>query len=647
VEYIEPLCYNSSTALRASCIRGLVLREFLIPLVDLDDRNVQTRFPEYLIPLHKVISVWKTTEIAQWSHITGILTATSHPLPRDSEQAQKDIWQDVYDGPLINLAVLAFAVLSRADEGDVNFDMAWKTLETLLKSLGLAQVRASPLARARFEEVLQKARDGVSEYDGGITQISPLLETLETVIRGLRLAEAFACTPKPVLPRKQIEAIFGPEQLRNTELLEAFAVHLPKYVSANTPDVSQKFMELLILEDKLWEQLHVSLLKCFNRRVPFPNKLRIFMAFFNIFDVAFDVLKESTIIDWRSADLDLLFDHLMEFERTVARGESLNKVVRFRAILFRGQFCHALLSQFAMWHSRGEPLMIESKNSLIRLVSLLGVGTPEDLDSWRPGNPGARTVFDMMSKSGAILNVTLRDGPLSNFCILGRLPFDSMAPVSDLTPDDTKKLWKTLQRMVDTPAAPFANSSGAAWTRFDHLCAVVRDPAPLRGDVERLRPLSDLIEKVERIRPPADGRAERTRNVDNQTRGGTPISGSSRQVGASHRGRGGPVATFSSPLPGTIPLAEIPRSLRRGQTPHSPSDLDQVTIDDPTSSTPTTQPDGSVEPDTPQLGVAPVPGSSRQASPPSPPGVGGSMDPRFAPSQASIPSAAKPRPGYG
>jgi len=80
--------------------------------------------------------------------------------------------------------------------------------------------------------------------------------------------------------------VFGPEQFRNTELLEAFAAHLPGYVSASTREVSQKFMERMILEDKLWEQLRVSL----------PNELQILMAFFDIFDVVFDVLKESTII---------------------------------------------------------------------------------------------------------------------------------------------------------------------------------------------------------------------------------------------------------------------------------------------------------------------------------------------------------------
>jgi hypothetical protein len=641
MEYLEPLCYNSLTALRASCIKGLVLREFLIPLVDLDARNVQTNLPDYLIPLHKVISAWKTTEIAQWSHITGILTATSHPLPRDSEQVQKDMWQDVYDGPLINLAVLAYAVLSRADEGDVNFDMAWKTLETLLKSLGLAQVRASPLARARFEEVLQKARNGVSGYDGGVTQISPLLKTLDIVIRGLRLAEAFAYTAKPMLPRKQIEVIFGSEQLRNTELLEAFAAHLPGYVGATTPEESQKFMERLILEDKLWEQLHVSLLKWLHRAVPFSDKLRILMAFLDIFDVAFDVLKESTIIDWRSRDLNLLYQHLVDFENDVVLGESFNDVCHFRIAVFRGQVLHALLSRFAMQHSSGEPFTMEFKNSLLRVLGLLGIGTDEDFDSLMVGNRVSGTGFDVIIKAGVMLNEALRDGPLSNFCILGRISSDMMASdVSDLIPDVAKKMWKTLKKMVETPAAPFANSSGAAWTKFDKLCSLVRDPTPLGGNsqtVERLRPLLDMIKDVERLRPPADGRAEATGNVDNQTRpGGPSILGSSRQVEASHIDRGGPEATFSSPLPDTMPLAEMLRSPPCGRTSHNPPDLYLVAIDDPTSSNPTTQPDGSVEPDTLQLGVAPIPGSSRQVEA-SRLGVEGPMDPRLSPFvQASI-----------
>ncbi len=84
MEYLEPLCYNSSTALRASCIRGLVIREFLLPLTELDDEKLQRRtFPDYLLPLYMVIHVWKTTEIDHWPHLTDILTAI--PLPSDKE----------------------------------------------------------------------------------------------------------------------------------------------------------------------------------------------------------------------------------------------------------------------------------------------------------------------------------------------------------------------------------------------------------------------------------------------------------------------------------------------------------------------------------------------------------------------------------
>ena len=196
-----------------------------------------------------------------------------------------------------------------------------------------------------------------------------------------------------------------------------------------------------------------------------------------------------------------------------------------------------------MRHSRGRAsTTTEFISGVLKVAWFLGVGTQEDLDSLEPGNPRYKSIFDVMNKVGAVLNVVLRDGPLSNFCILGRLAFDKMvSDVSDLTSDDTKKLWKTLERMVDTPAAPFANSSGAAWARFDHLCTLVRDPAFLGGNsqsVERLRPLLEMIEEVERIRPPADRRAEGTGNVV----------------------RGGPEETFFFPsIPGTIPLAEIPR----------------------------------------------------------------------------------------
>ncbi len=109
-----------------------------------------------------------------------------NPPPSDLEK-----WSDVvHDGPLINLAVLAFAVLSRVNEGDVDLDIVWRTIEILSTALGLAQLRASAKAGVRFDEVLLKVRGGVSGYKGGGAQITALLKTLDAAISGLHLAEA-------------------------------------------------------------------------------------------------------------------------------------------------------------------------------------------------------------------------------------------------------------------------------------------------------------------------------------------------------------------------------------------------------------------------------------------------------------------------
>ncbi len=110
---------------------------------------------------------------------------------------------------------------------------------------------------------------------------------LEMVASGLRLAEAFTYSPRPILPQRQIEAIFGPEQLRNSELFLAFATHLSGFVKASTLEESKTFMERLILEDKLWEQLETSLPRYLDSQVPFSDKLQIIMAFYDVIDVAF------------------------------------------------------------------------------------------------------------------------------------------------------------------------------------------------------------------------------------------------------------------------------------------------------------------------------------------------------------------------
>jgi len=640
MEYIEPLCYISDpkTGLRASCIRSLVIREFLIPLAHTNAEDLlRNKFPDYLSPLYRVIRVWKTTEIAQWSHITGVSAATADPLPNDQQ-----MWADILcDGPLINLAVLAYAALSRSSEEEVDLDMAWKTLETLLKALGLGQVRASIPARARFDQVLLMARARVSKYEGGHAQIAPLLEALDTVISGLYLAEVFAYLPNIKLPPRRIEAIFGKEQLRDSELLEAFAAHLPGFVESSGPETSRSFMERLILENKLWEQLHVSLSKCFHPHVPFPDKLRIIVAFLDILDVAFEVLKDSSKTDWQSPDFDLLIGHLAEFGMRVAPGMFIGRVANFRAVIVSVQFCHALLAQFAMQRSRGEPLITYSLSGLTRLVWALGLGTEEDRKYLTAKN--AETNADLMIKAEAILSVTLRDGPLSNFCKLGRLTFEEMLNESfDLSSEDMKRPWTMLRRMLDTPHLPLVNASGGMWVKFDHLRAAVRGAVALEGGgqyAKKLQPLLEMIEEINRMRPTADDRAEGTGNEplapasviqDARQPSGAPIPGSSRRAEAPRAvtESGSPMnPTHFPPVRGVIPTAEMNQFAPGAWIPHTEADPNAIRAGQPpTSSILTGQPG-------PGVGIPyPYPPHAPQVHPLSfaPPHVPGMSGPRRA-----------------
>ena len=513
--HLHPARNDSSMALRALCIRCLVIREFLIP-----NESQEKKFPTDLFPIFWVIDLWENTEIAGWPLPIDDFIRTNYNHPEDD----KEIWTVILcDGPLINLTVFAQGLLSHASKGglgDVNLDMAWKTSETLLKSLGLAQVRASPQARAQFNKVLLKARAGDSEYERGsapAAQITRLLKMLETANSGLHLGKAFDYTPKPMLTPRQIEAIFRQEQLRNGELLKAFAMCLPKLVSASTSE-AKNFMEHLILKDKLWEQLHSSLIKCLDKQVPFPDKLQIIMDFFDIFDAAFDVLEESSI-DWRSPDLDLLYGHLQEFQKNVAPGMFVGRVVRFRFAVFQGQYCHALLAQFSEQRSHGEPLMHHLLPSLSTLVDLLGAETQEGTEKLTLRTlRSSRTRPDIAK---ATLNVILRDGPMSIFLILGTTILEAIVSrASDVTLGDINKLEKLFERMLDTQHLSFASASAEKWASFDDLRDTVIDAVVMGGNKPHavdFQTLSSMIGKVDCMRP-ADRSAEE------------PIPGSSRGI---------------------------------------------------------------------------------------------------------------------
>ena len=566
MEYLEPLCYASSTktALRASCVRSLVIREFLFPFAYSDPQELQTKkFPDYLMTLCKVIRLWRTTEISQWSHLIGTSPAITDQLPSEQE-----MWADIlFDGPLINLAVLAYAILSCAGEEEVNLDMAWKTLEILLKALGLVQVRASGSARARFYQVLLMARASVSK---GRAQTTPLLEALDTVISGIHLAGVFAYVPSPKLPPRQIEAIFGKEQLNDRELLEAFAAHLPGFVAASTPETSRSFLERLILENKLWEQLNVSLSRSYNTNLPFPDKLRIIIAFYDILDVVFEVLKDSSKIPWHSRDFYFINIHLDNFWATAASNIFVRPVTHLRAAIAGAQVPHVFLAQFSIQRSRGEPLVLSSLDVLVRLMSVMGLGSQEDREYFLSGRS---TTYDpnVTDRAEATLSAILRDGPLLNFCRLGRWTFEVMlTKTSDVSSEDMKRPLRTLRRMLDTPHLPLVNAPGGMWAEFDRLLAAVRGVVALEGgdqNAENLQQLLEMIEEVNQIRPAAYERAEEMRD---QT--GAPASviqdawqpseaaipkSSERAEGPFPETGSSTYPTHLSPVRGVIPTAQM------------------------------------------------------------------------------------------
>ena len=376
------------------------------------------------------------------------------------------------------------------------------------------------------------------------------------------------------------------------------------------PEKAQSFMECLILEDKLWEQLHVNLFKCFQPQVPFPVKLRIFMAFFNILDVAFMVLKDSPNIDWQSPDFDLLIGHLANFQSKVAPGMLVSRVSSFRAGVASSQVCHALLAQFSKQRSLARPLITDSLNGLVRVVSMLGLGSQEERIYWMSDTGGHDP--SPMIKAEAMLSVALCDGPLSIFYRLGRMTFEAtLSEASDLTLEHIKKAWKMLRRILYTPHLPLVNASPRMWANFDHLRVTVLSAVALEGfsqNAERLQPLLEMIEEVDRKRPATDlgsGRTESDHHTyapvsmgqDLSQSGGAPILRSSRQAEGSDPWMGDPMYPNPFPLaPSAVPTAGM-HSLALGtrfpyyQTGPNPMDAGLP----PTSSVPTAQPGPGAE----------------------------------------------------
>ena len=101
--------------------------------------------------------------------------------------------------------------------------------------------RSCPILAREWFDLLPMTRASVSKYEG-LTRIAPP-EALETVTCGFYLAKVFSYIPNPKLPPRRIEAIFRKEHLHDSELLEAFAAHLPGFVNLIVPETSTSLLE--------------------------------------------------------------------------------------------------------------------------------------------------------------------------------------------------------------------------------------------------------------------------------------------------------------------------------------------------------------------------------------------------------------------
>jgi len=479
--------------------------------------------------------------------------------------------------------------------------------------LGLSQVRASGQVRERFADIHGKVHERINGHEKGRAQIIPLLDTFNNVLSGLRLVEVLKRAPN-LLPR-QIQAIFGQDQLRNSELLEVFAAQLPLYVAELLPRKSKNFMELLVLEDKLWEQLCVSLLQRFHRQDPFHDTLRTVTAVFDILDVAFINLKDSSNIDWQSPVFHPLFGYLVEFERTMTNdpGTLIKKVSSLRVSFASIQFCQALLAQFSLLRGLEEPFAMQSFDALSTLVWVLGLGSQEHREYLTAKNTEA-SLDDLTSQVEPIVDLVLRDGPLANTCKLLRLILDLIriraldlmrirAPDSIL--DKSLKMLQRIREQLDGPHLPLVSASREIWSRFDHIRDAVGSYVNVASPLERgwLKSAVEVIEYVEHARPAGvkgtggaekdnsqiSPRASAAMGQDPLHPGDVPIPGTSRQVSRQKKKEPmGSSSNLPAPAPGASPTAR--KVISSAQFPHSQIEPNSMGAHQlPTPSTPSTQ----------------------------------------------------------
>ena len=404
---------------------------------------------------------------------------------------------------LVNLTLLAEAVISHDVVGSSKLSLCWKTLDRLLKGLRVVRTKVSDSALARFNDVRQETRERVQREERGY-RFTHLLETLDTVARGQRLSMVFSRHHKY---HGRADLVFVKEHLRNANLLQEFASCLPAFVSVTNRAESMKFMEDLVSEDGLWTSLQGHLWKALREDSPIPDKSHIFVACCTVLDQAFVALEDSQNVDWRTPEFGLLGRHFETFVAQGFQGTFIGKATNFRIDIIKVRFCRALLAQFSREFDCNGTVVFRSQwdvAPLARLFYILGMTRENDAEVCKPFVDGGHVGTEFITKAHEMLKTAVRDGPLLTFCKLGRLA-TTMVPFegSELNDLDVETLLKLLQNMMDDSRLPLNGASTEVWEDFRQLRDEVGHfiSKSYDGDKDKMWPLFEKIDQVYHLHP--------------------------------------------------------------------------------------------------------------------------------------------------
>ena len=497
IDGLNALCdgWDSIVALRASCVRGLAFRGLLAQSTESEGELPLTRrFPTYLVPLYTFFSSRGNSTSKEDGGDPPAEVSSEQPTIAEDQRRRRAL---LCDGPLINLTLLAKAILLNDDVDPSDLSLCWKTLDLLRTGLGIALVEVSDPALALFDQVHNETRRRVQDEERGF-RITPLLEILDTVARGRRLSVVLRDHPKF---RSKPDSVFEKEHLRNADIFQAFANCFPDFVSKN-PEKLMEFVEDLVCYDELWTTLHVILGNSYRSDSPIPEKLRIFDTCCAVIDDVFIALENSQKVDWRAPEFGPLAHHFELFVTNCFQGTFVSRATAFRVGLIKARFCKAVLVQFMHEAGIQGAMVFRSQwdvAALARLFYTLGVGNEDDANFWKQFVDGGQIGAEFMVKAHEMLDVAVRDGSLLNFVKLGHLattavPFEG----SGLDDAEFGKLVDLLQKMMDDSALPLQLASVKVWEDLSQLRDKVWDISARSSDGDKAK-LQALLAKIDVI----------------------------------------------------------------------------------------------------------------------------------------------------